>query len=1008
VIVAAVLLLVWAPAAGAQYFGRNKVQHRTFDFKVLKTQRFDIYYYPEEAGAASIIARMAERWHDRLSRFFGHDLRGRQAIILYAGASHFRQTNAIEGLVGEGTGGVTEAIKRRIVIPMAGSLADTHHVLGHELVHAFQFDLTGDDPRDLQRELPDILQFPLWYVEGMAEYLSLGPVDAQTAMWLRDAALRERLPHVRDLNDPRYFPYRWGHAFWAFVGAKYGDRAVASLIRSAANPAVDLTGLARQLGSDPDTLTADWHHAIGEATQIVARDLPPIASRWRLAIDEQSGGGRMNIGPRVSPDGKQVAFFSEKDLFSVDLYIADVATGKIRRKLSQAATDPHFDSLEFLNSAGAWSPDGTRLAIAASRGGRPALAIFDTQSGRLAREIPLATLDEVLGPAFAPDGRSLVVAGNRGGFFDLYQVALETGQVVPLTADAYVDLEPVFTPDGRSIVFVSERFTTNLETLEPGALRLARLDLSTREVTPIPGFLKGKHLSPQITGDGQELVFIAEPDGVSNLYKMRLDGGPIMQVSSFPTGVAGITDSSPALSASASSGRLVFSVFENDGHAIYVLDADDIVALVPPAPSAEAAVLAGRTIPTGDVYRFLNDFVRGLPEAAMASTDAAEAYDHKLKLDFIGQPMVAAGISSYGAYIMASGSAFFSDMLGDRQLGVAVQVAGKLRDFGGEVFYTNRRHRWNWSTSAQVWPYTIGYLTFEKDVTAGELRYSEVIERQTSRGVFGRTAFPFNSAIRFEVGGGARALSFSRDARIRVYSIDTGDLIERREIHEPIGQTLYLAETSLAIVRDTSFFGATGPLYGSRSRLEVGQSIGTLRYTSVLADWRRYFMPKRPVTVGVRAMHFGRYGRDEQHPQLLPLYAGYPEILRGYGYGSFNTEACRTDANGKECVVFDTLQGSRLFAANIEARVPLRALWTGKLEYGHFPLDVGAFFDAATTWSAGSLPAFAGGNRAVLRSVGGFTRANVFGLMIIEVAAAHPIDRPSLGWQWQIGMRQGF
>jgi len=370
--------------------------------------------------------------------------------------------------------------------------------------------------------------------------------------------------------------------------------------------------------------------------------------------------------------------------------------------------------------------------------------------------------------------------------------------------------------------------------------------------------------------------------------------------------------------------------------------------------------------------------------------------------------MVTAGVSSYGAFVVASGSAFFSDMLGDRQLGVAVQVAGRIADLGGELFYTNRRHRWNWSTSVQALPFSIGYLTFERDLDAGEVRYGEVIERQTSRGVFGRTALPFNSGTRLEFGGGARALTFTRDARIRVYSIETGDLIDRREEHTPIGQTLYLAEANVALVRDTSFFGATGPLYGSRSRLEVGQSIGTLQYTTLLADWRRYFMPKRPVTFGVRALHFGRYGRDERHPQLLDLYAGYPELLRGYGYGSFNTEDCRRDATGRECVVFDTLQGSRLFAANFEARMPLRALWTGKLEYGRIPVDVGTFFDAATTWSAGMRPSFAGGDRAVLRSAGGFARVNVFGLMIVEVAAARPLDRPTLGWQWQVGMRTGF
>ena len=147
--------LSWAALAGgcpatadAQYFGRNKVQYRTFDFQILKTEHFDLYYYPEEAEAAAIVARMAERWNDRLSRFFGHELRGRQPLILYAVGAHFRQTNAVEGLIGEATGGVTEALKRRVVLPMSGSLADTDHVLGHELVHAFQFDMTGADPRD--------------------------------------------------------------------------------------------------------------------------------------------------------------------------------------------------------------------------------------------------------------------------------------------------------------------------------------------------------------------------------------------------------------------------------------------------------------------------------------------------------------------------------------------------------------------------------------------------------------------------------------------------------------------------------------------------------------------------------------------------------------------------------------------------------------------------------------------------------------------------------------------
>src|SRR3954471_9028916 len=102
VAVGVIALLVCLPVlASAQYFGQNKVQYRTFDFQILKTEHFDLYHYPEEAEAAQLASRLAERWYSRLTRFFNHDLRGRQTLILYAAPSHFRQTNAIEGLIGE-------------------------------------------------------------------------------------------------------------------------------------------------------------------------------------------------------------------------------------------------------------------------------------------------------------------------------------------------------------------------------------------------------------------------------------------------------------------------------------------------------------------------------------------------------------------------------------------------------------------------------------------------------------------------------------------------------------------------------------------------------------------------------------------------------------------------------------------------------------------------------------------------------------------------------------------
>ena len=122
--------------------------------------------------------------------------------------------------------------KRRVILPFAGGLAETDHVLGHELVHAFQYDISAAEDVEGRPTGPGILSLPLWFIEGMAEYLSLGPVDANTAMWVRDATSREKMPTIKKLSDPDFFPYRYGHAFWSYVAGRWGDSAVGDMLRA--------------------------------------------------------------------------------------------------------------------------------------------------------------------------------------------------------------------------------------------------------------------------------------------------------------------------------------------------------------------------------------------------------------------------------------------------------------------------------------------------------------------------------------------------------------------------------------------------------------------------------------------------------------------------------------------------------------------------------------------------------------------------------------------------------
>ena len=226
------------------------------------------------------------------------------------------------------------------------------------------------------------------------------------------------------------------------------------------------------------------------------------------------------------------------------------------------------------------------------------------------REITLSTLDDAINPVYAPDGKTIYFSGNRGGLYDLYRLTLDSSAVEALTQDAYADLEPAVTPDGRALVFVTERYSTNLDTLQPGPFRLARLDLATKAVTPIAAFLDGKHISPQVSADGRTLTFIADPDGISNLYRMPIDGdrssgsrrfyrrGRIRRRAPRQFGALRWPASCSACSMTAGTRCSCWI----EGH----------VALVAP-PTRQAACFRVKTSATGDIARLLGDYGRGLP-----------------------------------------------------------------------------------------------------------------------------------------------------------------------------------------------------------------------------------------------------------------------------------------------------------------------------------------------------------------------------------------------------------
>ncbi|MCB0750967.1 MAG: hypothetical protein KDC52_05800, partial [Ignavibacteriae bacterium] len=119
------------------FFGRNKVHYEDFEWKVIKTEHFDIYYYDDFEEMAEIGANYAEEAFDELKVKFNHIILQKIPLIFYNTHTHFQQTNTLPGFIPEGVGGFFEFLKGRVVIPYLSSLDQFRHVIRHELVHVF-------------------------------------------------------------------------------------------------------------------------------------------------------------------------------------------------------------------------------------------------------------------------------------------------------------------------------------------------------------------------------------------------------------------------------------------------------------------------------------------------------------------------------------------------------------------------------------------------------------------------------------------------------------------------------------------------------------------------------------------------------------------------------------------------------------------------------------------------------------------------------------------------------
>ncbi len=982
-------ILATAGTAHAQYFGQNKVQYDLYDWHWIRSDHFEVYFYAGEDSLAMRTLDLAEKTNAVFSKRLGHKLSKRIPIILYGSHNDFSQTNVTSELIDGSTGGFTELLRDRVVIPFTGSYEDFRHVLVHELVHAFQFDILYNNTGMSLLSGQGFFQMPLWFAEGMAEYYSLG-MEPNAEMWCRDGSITGYIPPLEYMGG--YPVYKFGQSAIAYLHERYGPDRFREVLRRARQMRNFDRAFERTYGMPTQRFDEQWRLWLRKRYwPDVAKHEYPETYGKRLT-DHRHDQSNLNLMPAVSPQGDRIAYFSDRKQYT-DLYVMSAYDGKVLRRVLRGERSVQFESWPLFRGSVAWSPDGTALALTAKSAGRDRLYVIDSNTGQVRRSFSLPC-DALSYPAWSPTSDSVVVAGLQHGRTDLWLVDTGTGEQKRLTDDAWDEREASWSPDGRHVTFSSDRLApVVLQPAPPdsgyGHYGLYDLDLATGRVDSLLDTAGDDH-NPVWSPDGRKLAFLSDRSGVMNLYLLDTDDQSVTQLTDVLGGVQSV-------SWSVQNDRLVFSAFDRGGWDVFAVQApvgsDGVLRDL--KRDARAAVLTSEeasrpavpdTLQEADFGALATSWPDSLTVPDTTASPRHEGRRGPLPT-VAGEPPSEAGTSTFtpavGQLAMAPEERVLPDtaarpvdtiplletggpfalpdsVLGQKPRGYHWKlgpeaangqvVAATGYGFAGttSILFSDFLGDRNLYVATDLFPGSLeetnalaiySYLPRRWDWGAGVFHFKNYYESRTTTLGEQLSSAQIFSERNF---GGLFELSYPFDRFRRLDLQMTQFWVERTFYDEIVpgyfvrGPRLFRSVTSpaLSLVGDNSLSSYYGPVNGSRYNLTYSPAFkvtsNSLEYQTVSGDFRRYWDLTSGYTWAMRFLAAGSYGPD---PQAFRL-------------GGFSTLRGFRD--------FDIV-GTRALMMNQELRFPFiqQLGLVGPVPLGSFNLKGAIFTDAGMVWNEG-------------------------------------------------------
>jgi Tol biopolymer transport system component len=858
-----IILVLGVTVLETTAFGQNKVQYINFSWQKVSSKHFNLYFHQDQGKLPEYCYQWIENAYTPLSLSFKFTHKQKTPLIIYGDPNLFTQTNIISEILPEGVGGFTEFFKNRIVVPFNGSYTDLRHVLHHELVHAFCFSILYEQFGS-SLLFDSNIQIPLWFMEGLAEYLSSG-WDIEADMFLIDQTINSSIP-LPGIALDGYMAYKGGQSFLHYLHKSRGDSAFTKFIQEFKHSRTIDGCIKRVYGQTSEELGKEWILELKRIywPEIGRRDIP--TANGTAVTSHVESRSNFNLRPRISPDGTKIAFFSDQKDFS-KILITD-KKGKIIHEVSQRGYGGYFETFHPFRSGMCWSPDGEKIAFVTKSQSNDEIRIVDIKQKKLVKKITVS-LTSISSPDWSSNGKTLVFTGVEKGKSDLYIYNLETSAITRLTDNIQYESDPRFTPDNSTILFAEQDTCGDAvkHTIPYGSTPtdIYKIDINSKVKTQLTSTIWNEK-QVCISPDGKKCAFISDRNGIDNIYIGNIDSLDKAKA------LTDYTSSSSCPDWSNKSDAIVFTLFQNSGWDIWLIDSPEskcqkdtlaytrwvessldsskrLFNLVPikkdSANTEKKNLQRDKNVKNrkSDIPHSIaakNIFENSLKNSAQPDSlkkdTTKQQHDQKIsntnpistptlkfpqpqpyKLSFSPDMVsVGLGINTYygyaGQWILG-----LSDLMGDHQITLAGDVQGNFKDYihlFGSYFYLKSRI----DVGAGAY--------FSKDYTYANV-FGDYLYKDTDFGGFFQASYPFSLFSRADL------QIFARN----IHRVPTDTLSKE------IRTTTFLQTISYSY--DQILWGITGPLNGIRAQVSATVSppldISDEHFFSMDADIRSYF-----------------------------------------------------------------------------------------------------------------------------------------------------------------------